>query len=155
VVVFCIGITLTSVYSTKKDVLLKSGESWSLGGYAFQFEGAKPIKGPNYHGDEGLVIVSHDGTTIAHLKPQKRLYLSQGNPMTEAAIDAGLLRDLFVALGEPRGTQGAWTLRFYHKPFIRWIWLGAIIMAIGGLLALLDKRYRRRGASKQSTGVVK
>ncbi|MGH8552342.1 MAG: cytochrome c-type biogenesis CcmF C-terminal domain-containing protein, partial [Methylococcales bacterium] len=88
------------------------------------------------------VSVSRHGEFVALLKPQKRIYRIQQSPMTEAAIDAGLFRDLFVALGEPLGDQGAWSVRIYHKPFIRWIWLGAIFMALGGLCASTDKRYR-------------
>ena len=143
VMVFCIGITLTSIYSSKKDVLLKPGDNYPMSEFNYRFEGAKPIVGPNYRGYEGLVIVSKNDKIIAEMKPQKRIYFSQQSPMTEAAIDAGITRDLFVALGEQRGTEGAWTLRLYYKPFIRWIWLGAIIMALGGLIATFDKRYRR------------
>jgi len=143
VTVFCIGITLTSIYSSKEDVLLKPGESYQMGNYAYRFMGAKPVTGPNYQGYEGDIVATYKGDVVALLAPQKRNYYSSGNPMTEAAIDAGVTRDLFVALGEPRGTEGAWTLRLYHKPLLRWIWSGAIFMALGGLLATLDKRYRR------------
>ena len=85
--------------------------------------------------------------------PEKRVYRVQRNPMTEAAIDAGITRDLFIALGEPRGADGAWSLRLYVKPFIRWIWLGTIIMSLGGLLAATDRRYRRvkKSADKEAT----
>jgi len=150
VVVFCIGITVTSVYSSEKDVLLKPGESYQMGNFNYRFDGAQPFEGPNYRGYEGLIVVSKDNNVVSELRPQKRHYFSQQSPMTEAAIDAGLTRDLFVALGEKRGQQGAWTLRLYHKPFIRWIWLGSVFMALGGLIATLDKRYRRerRPASK-------
>ena len=150
VVVFCVGITLTSVYSSKKDVLLKPGDTYQMDNFSYRFEGAKPVDGPNYRGYQGLIIISKDKKVVAEMTPQKRNYFSQQNPMTEAAIDAGITRDLFVALGEPRGQKGAWTLRLYHKPFIRWIWLGAIFMALGGLIATLDKRYRR--VRKRSTG---
>ena len=141
--VFCIGITLTSIYSSNDDVLLKPGQDHTMDGYVYQFKGARPITGPNYHGHEGDVVVTRDGKLVTELKPQKRIYFSQNNPMTEAAIDAGVFRDLFVALGEPRGREGAWTLRLYVKPFIRWIWFGAVFMALGGLLATGDIRYRR------------
>jgi len=143
VMVFCIGITLTSVYSTKKDVLLKPGDSYQMSEFKYTFKGSKPIVGPNYRGYEGLIIVSKNEKNVAEMKPQKRIYFSQQNPMTEAAIDAGVTRDLFVALGEQRGSEGAWTLRLYYKPFIRWIWFGAVIMALGGMIAIFDKRYRR------------
>jgi len=155
VVVFCIGITLTSVYSSKKDVLLKPGEEYQMGGFNYRFDGAKILNGPNYQAYEGLVVVTKNNEVISELKPQKRRYFSQQNPMTEAAIDAGFTRDLFVALGEQRGQQGAWTLRLYHKPFIRWIWLGSIFMALGGLIATMDKRYRRvKQPSAKTTDVA-
>jgi cytochrome c-type biogenesis protein CcmF len=143
VMVFCIGITLTSVYSDKKDVLLEPGASYQLNAFNYTFQGASPVNGPNYRGYEGTIIVSKNNEHVVTLNPQKRFYFSQQNPMTEAAIDAGISRDLFVALGEQRGQQGAWTLRLYHKPFIRWIWFGAVLMALGGLVASLDRRYRR------------
>ncbi len=150
VVVFCVGITLTSNYSSKKDVLLKPGESYQMDGYRYKFNGAKQITGPNYRGYEGDVVITKNNTVIANMKPQKRIYFSQQNPMTEAAIDAGFTRDLFVALGEERGQAGAWTLRLYYKPFIRWIWLGAIIMSLGGLVASFDKRYRQKNKRTQT-----
>ena len=142
VAVFTVGVTLTSLYSTEKDVRMAPGESYQMGGYDYRFEGARAVTGPNYQGQQGHLTVTRDGEEIATLTPQKRIYRVQQNPMTEAAIDAGLFRDLFVALGEPRGEEGAWTLRLYHKPFIRWIWLGTIFMAFGGLLAASDRRYR-------------
>ncbi len=154
--VFIVGITLTSIYSTEKDVRLDPGQSYSLGGYDFLFKGAERVRGPNYTAHEAVVEVSRDGAPVAVLRPQKRNYQS-GQPMTEAGIDAGLTRDLFVALGEPLGSQGAWSLRIYHKPFIRWIWLGFIFMAIGGTLAASDRRYfqlvrkARAVAAKQAT----
>jgi len=138
--VFIVGITLTSIYSTEKDIRLDRGQSYSLGGFDFLFKGAERVRGPNYLAHQAVVEVSRDGAPVAVLHPQKRNYQS-GMPMTEAGIDAGLTRDLFVALGEPLGDQGAWSLRVYHKPFIRWIWLGFIFMAVGGILAATDRRY--------------
>ncbi len=143
IALFTVGVTLTSVYSTEKDVMLTPGESYSLAGYDFKFVSSKRIVGPNYKGDRGHVIVSKDGKVIADMEPEKRIYNVRRSPMTEAAIDAGITRDLFVAMGEPRGQQGGWALRLYHKPFIRWIWFGALVMAFGGLLSATDKRYRK------------
>ena len=140
--VFVIGITLTSAYSVEKDIRMVSGDSFEVAGYTFVFSGVINAQGPNYSAQEGKIEVSKAGKTIARLSPQKRIYLS-GSPMTEASIDAGLFRDLYVALGEPLGSSGAWAVRIYHKPLIRWIWLGALIMAFGGLLAALDPRYRK------------
>lgn len=143
VAVFTIGVTLTSTYSLEKDVRLAPGESLELAGYRFQFNGVRAVRGPNYQAQQGQIQVHKDGEFIAHLEPQKRSYQTQpNNSMTEAAIDDGLFRDLFVALGEARGEEGAWTLRIYYKPFIRWIWLGCLFMGLGGLLAATDRRYR-------------
>ncbi|MGD2118026.1 MAG: heme lyase CcmF/NrfE family subunit [Chromatiales bacterium] len=143
IAVFVVGITLVSLYSTEKDVRLAPGDSVELGGYQFTFKGAREFRGPNYIASEGLVEATEPGGDVIVLEPQKRVYLVQKNPMTEAAIDAGLTRDLFVALGEKLDEQGGWSLRLYHKPFIRWIWLGALIMAFGALLAATDPRYRK------------
>ncbi|HHH13751.1 MAG TPA: heme lyase CcmF/NrfE family subunit [Thiolapillus brandeum] len=141
VAVFITGITLTSIYSSEKDVRLVPGDSFSLGGYEFLFKGTTHLQGPNYQGDRGEIVITREGEPVTVLYPEKRNYLS-GMPMTEAGIDAGLTRDLFVALGEPLDDQGAWAVRIYHKPFVRWIWLGALIMALGGVCSAADKRYR-------------
>ncbi len=148
--VFVVGITLTSVYSVDKDVRLAVNESIDMAGYIFEFHGVKQTKGPNYTAQQAFVTVMHDGQEVAKLEPQKRVYQVQTMPMTEAAIDAGLTRDLFVAIGEPLGDQGAWSLRIYYKAFIRWIWLGAVFMAAGGLCAACDKRYRVAKVSRDS-----
>ena len=142
IAVFVTGITLTSVYSVEKDVRMAPSESIDMSGYIFEFHGVKQTKGPNYVAQQAFVTVSHDGKQVAQLEPQKRVYQVQTMPMTEAAIDAGLSRDLFVAIGEPLGNEGAWSLRIYYKAFIRWIWMGAVFMAVGGLCAACDKRYR-------------
>jgi len=147
--VFVIGVTLTSIYSTEKDIRLVPGESYQLGDYSFEFKGVQTIDGPNYTAYRGHVIATRDGELVSDMHPEKRTYLVQKMPMTEAAIDAGLTRDLFVALGEDLG-KNAWSLRVYHKPFVRWLWLGALIMSIGALLAATDRRYRvlaRRSAA--------
>ena len=140
--VFVIGITFTSVYSVERDVRLAPEETLDLSGYIFKFHGVKQIPGPNYKAEQAYLSVDYQGKTVAELSPQKRVYRVQKMPMTEAAIDAGLFRDLFVAIGEPLGEEGAWSLRIYYKSFIRWIWLGGIFMAAGGLVAACDRRYR-------------
>jgi len=156
VAVFVVGVTMTSLYSSEKDIRLDPGQSYQLGGYDFLFKGAGDHQGPNYQASRGEVDISLDGELLVTMHPEKRNYRS-GMPMTEAGIDAGLFRDLFVALGEPLGDQGAWSLRIYHKPFVRWIWLGGLFMAIGGLLAASDRRYfqlarkARAAASGQAT----
>ncbi len=149
VAVFALGVTFTSSYSIEKDIRMKPGDSLNLGGYDFRFNGVKDVNGPNYRAQEGDISVSRNDQPYTELKPQKRLYLVQRSPMTEAAIDAGLMRDLFVALGEPLG-NGEWSVRMQYKPLIRWIWLGSLIMAIGGVLALSDKRYRLKRNNKQN-----
>ena len=155
IAVFIVGVTLTSVYSEEKDVRLAPGESYELGGYDFRFEGVVPFSGPNFRADQGRIVVSRDGQSVAELTPQKRIYRVQRSPMTEAGIDAGLLRGLFVALGEPLGGEGAWSLRLYHKPFIRWIWMGCVFMGLGGLLAATDRRYRLAARARKEAVVDK
>ena len=142
IAVFVVGITLTSVYSVEKDIRLAPGESVDMSGYLFKFHEVKQAQGPNYVAQQGLITVSYKGNEVAKLEPQKRVYQVQKMPMTEAAIDAGLFRDLFVAIGEPLGNEGAWSFRIYYKSYIRWIWLGAVFMAIGGFCATCDRRYR-------------
>ncbi|MDT4328401.1 heme lyase CcmF/NrfE family subunit [Methylomonas sp. MED-D] len=151
IAVFAIGITYTSVYSIERDVRLAPEETLDLFGYVFQFHGVKQTQGPNYQAEQGFLTVSHEGQIVAELAPQKRVYRVQKMPMTEAAIDAGVFRDLFVALGEPLDQQGAWSLRVYYKAFIRWIWMGGVLMAVGGLLAACDRRYRMAGIKSQES----
>jgi cytochrome c-type biogenesis protein CcmF len=136
-----VGVSLTSIYSIEKDVRLAPGDSYDLGGYRFTFVEVRDYRGPNYVANEGIVTVQKGDRLVSTLRPAKRVYTTQGMPMTEAGIDAGLFRDLFVALGDPLD-GGAWAVRLYHKPFVRWIWLGAIFMAVGGLFAAGDRRYR-------------
>jgi cytochrome c-type biogenesis protein CcmF len=142
-----LGIGLTTIYSEEHDVRMVPGSSDVVAGYEYRFEGTEPVRGPNYVGERGTVVVSHGDRVIATLHPEKRRYLARADQvMTEAAIDATLFRDLYVALGEPLDgpgeSSGAWAVRLHYKPFVRWIWFGAIFMAIGGGLATADKRYR-------------
>ena len=125
-------------------VRLAPGETITVNGYAFRFDGVKDHQGPNYVAQRGTLEVSHDGF-VEVLHPEKRIYRVQQNPMTEAAISGNAFRDLYVALGEPLDA-GAWAVRIYHKPMIRWVWFGALMMAFGGLLSILDKRYRLKVA---------
>jgi len=139
--VFLVGAVLSNQYSVEKIVRLAPGESAEIGGYSFKFIGVNEVPGPNYRAKEGDFQVFKGDKQIAELKPQKRFYKVQRNTMTEAAIDPSLLRDLYVALGEPMD-KGAWTVRVYVKPFIRWIWLGGLFMMAGGLCSVSDRRYR-------------
>ena len=141
--VCALGVILTSLGSFERDMRMAPGEAVELGGYRFVFEGAAHHEGPNFISDRGTVRIFDGERQIAVLHPEKRLYTVQQSVMTEAGIDAGLTRDLFVALGEPLG-QGAWAVRIHIKPFVRWIWLGALMMGFGGFLAAADKRYRMK-----------
>ncbi len=140
-VVCALGVVLTSQQSDERDLRLAPGESTELGGYHFVFDGAKHFEGPNFTSDRGTIRVFGGDQQVATLHPEKRLYTVQQMPMTEAGIDAGLFRDLYVALGEPLG-DGAWAVRVHVKPFVRWIWLGALLMSLGGVCCVSDKRYR-------------
>ncbi|MDO2950864.1 heme lyase CcmF/NrfE family subunit [Aeromonas simiae] len=136
-----IGIACTQNYSIEKDLRMQPGDRATFADYEFVFAGIRQKDGPNYHGFKGVIEVHRDGRQVALLKPEKRNYIVTRMPMTEAAIDAGFTRDLYAALGEPLGGD-AWAVRLYYKPFVRWIWVGGLIMALGGLLAMLDRRYR-------------
>ncbi|EQM89010.1 heme lyase subunit CcmF [Pseudomonas aeruginosa WC55] len=141
IAVCAIGVVLVSQGSAERDLRLAPGESLELGGYRFVFEGAEHFEGPNFTSDKGSIRVLEDGEEVALLHPEKRLYSVQNMPMTEAGIDAGLTRDLYVALGEPL-EDGAWAVRVHIKPYVRWIWFGGLMMGFGGLLAAFDPRYR-------------
>ncbi len=148
VAITVLGVALNTIYSDQKDLRLAPGSVVTVGGYEYLFYGVKEVKGPNYIAQEGRVEVTKDGRLIAELKPQKRNYLSGGNSMTEASIKSSFLRDIYISLGEPL-QEGAWAVRVYFKPFVVWIWLGAIFMSIGGILAISDKRYRAHVKRKQ------
>jgi len=148
--VFIIGAAVTSQFGVEDTVRLAPGESHRLGSVRFEFQGVREVQGPNYRAQRGEVHVDEDGRSLGALYPEKRFYLRQAQPMTEAAIDPGLTRDIYVALGEPLG-EGAWALRVYRKPFVRWIWLGALMMAVGGGLAASDRRYRVTRRAREST----
>jgi len=135
------GIVLVSLLSVEKDLRMAVGDSYSVQDYRFVFKGVTQSQQENYRANRGEVWVYQNDVQIAVLSPEKRTYAQQTMPMTEAGIDAGITRDLFVALGEPLA-DGAWSLRIQYKPFIRWIWLGAILMAVGALLSSLQRRYR-------------
>jgi cytochrome c-type biogenesis protein CcmF len=141
VAVFVVGVTLVKGYESEKDVRIKPGETTELGGYVFRLEGVGRSLGPNYTSARATVSVTRNGGAVTMLYPEKRIYTVQEMPMTEAAIEPGLTRDLYVSLGEPLD-DGAWLMRVQHKPFVDWIWAGCLIMALGGALAASDRRYR-------------
>ena len=145
IAVFVIGVAMVKGYEAEKDVKMEIGDTVAVGGYTFQFNGVREEKGPNYVALVGNIGLSKEGKPLRTMYPEKRAYLSSGMPMTEAAIDTGLLRDVYVSLGEPIDKdkpQAAWAVRVYYKPFVDWIWGGCVLMAIGGLFALTDRRYR-------------
>jgi len=143
------GIAVVAAYSSERDVRMAPGGSAELAGYTFTFRGAGPREGPNFHAMRGTVEVSRNGARVATLHPEKRVYTASGMAMTEASVHPNFFRDVYVALGEPLDDQGAWSVRLFHKPFINWLWLGALLMAIGGFLAATDRRYRLgRAASR-------
>ncbi len=141
VAVLIAGVTLVKGYETERDLRMTVGETATIGGYAFRFDGVQEHVGPNYVAARGTFHVTKEGTLATEMFPEKRLYTAQNQAMTEAAIDTGFLRDLYVSLGEPLD-GGAWSVRLYHKPFVDWIWGGCLFMALGGLLAVSDRRYR-------------
>ena len=148
VAVFIAGVTLVKGYETERDVRMAVGDTVTLGAYSVRFDGTRNVDGPNYRAARGAVTVSRDGREPMVLHPEKRIYHAQQTAMTEAAISTGFFGDLYVSLGEPV-SGGAWSVRVYHKPFVTWIWGGCLIMALGGLLALSDRRYRRLAAQRQ------
>ncbi len=142
VAVLLVGAALTSYFASEKSVLLEQGQSTELGRYTFTLQDSYPIEGPNYVGNRTDLLVQRNGEQYTILHPERRVYVASGTPSTEMAIDSGFLRDLFITLGEQK-ESGAWSMTLYIKPFVRWIWLGAIFMALGGSIAAADKRYRR------------
>ena len=141
--VFVLGVTFVSAFEQVRELPMQVGQKAELSGYVFQLDGVQDVQGPNYLSKQASVRVFKNGEPVALLLPEKRTYLVQQDPMTEAGIDSGFLRDVYVALGEQVGDQ-TWGMRLYYKPFVQWIWLGATLMAFGGILAALDRRYRLR-----------
>ncbi len=151
IAVFIAGVTAVGTLQTERDLRMTPGEHADVGGHRFIFDGVQRTQGPNYLALTGTVRVLRDGREIAVLHPQRRHYTSTRMPMTEVALDRGLWRDLYVALGEPivdgngKGENvAAFSMRIHHKPLVNWIWGGCVLMALGGVIAALDARYRRR-----------
>ena len=139
--VFIFGVTMVKTWEAEKDVKMQPGESATLGGYTFRMESIGEYTGPNYLALRAVVKITRGDQEVATMHPEKRMYTAQGMPMTEAGIDAGFTRDLYVSIGENLGGE-AFAVRLQVKPFIDWIWGGAFLMAMGGLLAATDRRYR-------------
>lgn len=142
IAVFIVGVSMVMTYALERDVTMTPGNEISVGDYTFKFKEVKTgIRGPNYLADEGVFEVVKNDKVVTVLKPQKRKYFSNEMPMTESAIDSSLTGDLYVSMGA-QTAEGAWVVRVYDKPFVNWIWWGCVIMSLGALLAMFDKRYR-------------
>ncbi len=153
VAVFVVGVSMVNGYQAEKDVKMDIGDTVAVGGYSFQFNGVRQQQGPNYMALVGDIELLKDGNFIRKMHPEKRNYVSSAMPMTEAAIDSGFLRDVYVSLGEPIDRDrpdAAWAIRVYYKPFVDWIWGGCVLMAFGGVLALADRRYRIKSRAAAS-----
>lgn len=148
-----VGIVVVSQFAAEHDLKMSPGDTHQVAGYDFRFIEVVPVQGPNYQADEARFEVTRDGRFVARLAPQKRRYLASGQVMTEAAIDPGLMRDIYVAMGEPIGESGDWAMRLHYKPMVRWMWLGAIFMALGGFATVLDRRYRKQRAAAVARGL--
>jgi cytochrome c-type biogenesis protein CcmF len=147
-----IGAVFVTQFSEERDLRMEVGDSITLNDHGFTLQALTVVEGPNYVADRGVFSVAYKGAAFTTLMPEKRRYIASGQIMTEAAIDAGVLRDLYIALGEPLG-DGAWSVRVQHKPFIRWIWFGALLIGVGGLTTSFDRRYRRVRRSEAPQGV--
>lgn len=149
IAVFVAGVTLVMGYETEQDLSMTPDSTVNVGSYQLTFRGVSKALGPNYEAEIGDLLLSKNGQTLRSLHPEKRAYFSSDMPITEAAIDANGLRHVYVSLGEPLG-DGAWSIRVYFKPLVDWIWLGCILMALGGLLAISDRRYRLKHRKKRT-----
>ena len=155
IAVFIIGVTMVKGHEVERDVKMDVGDSTTVRDVTFTFKGVSEVQGPNYVAARGSIEVSRDGRVLREMNPEKRMYRVQTNPMTEAAIATGLTGDLYVSLGEPvEGSNGAWIVRVYVKPFVDWIWGGCLLMAFGGLLAASDRRYRAKVKSEQTVSAA-
>jgi cytochrome c-type biogenesis protein CcmF len=154
VAAFAFGVSMVNTYGIERDVKMELNDTVEVAGYVFTLRSVRDRQGPNYTAAQGLVEVTKDGQPVATMRPEKRIYRVQQNPMTEAAIDSGFTRDLYVSLGEPVGNNNAWVVRVYVKPFIDWIWGGCVLMALGGVLAATDRRYRVTSRERERVGMA-
>ena len=150
VAVLLIGVTYTVALSVQKDVRMAAGDEYEVNGYLFSLDSYQRVSGPNYVAEEGILSITRDGNLIADVFPQKRTYLAGGQTMTEAGIAGNLWRDLYVSMGEPLEGD-AWSVRLYVKPFVRWVWYGAALMALGAVVAVCDRRYRAKREQTDET----
>ena len=150
---FVLGVTMVNTFGIETDRALSPGQSIEIGKYQYEMRELRDVQGPNYTAREAVIEIRRNGEFVSEVRPQKRQYLVQKSPMTEAGIDAGLMRDLFVAMGDPIGPD-TWSVRVQYKPMIRFIWLGCLVMALGGLVAASDRRYRTVAAESPALGKV-
>jgi cytochrome c-type biogenesis protein CcmF len=159
VAVFVVGVTLVKGYESDRDVKMRPGDTVELAGYVFRLESVSPVRGPNYTAAQAKILVTKGGKPVTEMYPERRMYTVAEQVMTEAAIHPGLTRDLYVSLGdaleEPGGKSGAWLVKVQHKPFIDWIWGGCLIMALGGVFAASDRRYRFSVRERRSAEVAR
>ena len=156
IAVFVVGVTMVSSFQEEQDIKMAPGDTTVVAGYSFTFNGVKTVQGPNYVAAQGDFDLAVNGKLLRKMNPEKRNYASSGMPMTEAAIDAGFLRDVYVSLGEPIDRdkpEAEWAVRVYYKPFVDWIWGGCFVMALGGLMALLDRRYRAKSRAASAVKI--
>jgi cytochrome c-type biogenesis protein CcmF len=146
---FIIGVSVVSAFNIESDMAMRPGETLEVAGHTFELRELKDVEGPNYAAVEGVIEIRRDGDFIAEIRPQKRQYLVQKNWMTEAGIQVNWNKDLFIALGDQLGNN-TWSVRIQYKPMIRFIWLGALVMALGGLIAVSDRRYRSPARARSS-----
>jgi cytochrome c-type biogenesis protein CcmF len=142
VAVFVVGVTLVKGYESDRDLKMRAGDTVELAGYSFRLESVSSVRGPNYTAAQAKIEVSRNAKAVTTMYPERRMYTVAEQVMTEAAIDPGLTRDLYVSLGDPLDDRGTWLVKVQHKPFIDWIWGGCLIMALGGAFAASDRRYR-------------
>jgi cytochrome c-type biogenesis protein CcmF len=148
IAVITVGITMVKTYEVERDVRMGLNDTVTIENYSFELVGVSDVDGPNYKALRGDIKVTKDGKYLEMLYPEKRKYFSSAMPMTEAGIDSGLFRDLYVSLGEPiEGERMQWSVRVFYKPFVSWLWYGSILMVLGGLLAVSDRRYRKSANS--------
>ena len=153
IAVFVAGVTMVSLYEQEIDLKMTPGDSYELGNYQFVFNGVQREGVENYVTDKGSFNALSDGNLLTTIYSEKRYYPTQAEPMTEAGIDVGIFRDLYISLGERLNETGAWSVRLHVKPYIRWIWFGAVLMAAGALMAASDKRLRRLARRRESKAV--
>jgi len=149
VAAFAFGVSMVKTYELERDVKMAPGDTTEVAGYSFMFRGVTPGQGPNYDALRGVIEVTRNDRPVVTLRPEKRVYRVQGTPTTDAAIDPGPTRDLYVSLGEPVDNGRAWIVRVFYKPFVDWIWGGCLLMALGGGLAASDRRYRAKQRQEQ------